>query len=123
MATKRRSSINAAPPSFRRPWALAFVALAMVTYGGMVISGASAPASMSAASVPATLNYRGLASWYGPGFHGFPTASGEAFDMYGFTAAHPTLPLGSYARVTNLDNGRSVVVERSTTGDPTPASA
>ena len=52
----------------------------------------------------------GLASWYGRRFHGKRTASGEAYDMYGMTAAHPTLPIPSYARVTSLDNGRSVVV-------------
>lgn len=53
---------------------------------------------------------RGLASWYGRKFHGRPTSIGEPYDMYAMTAAHPTLPLPSYARVTNLDNGRSVVV-------------
>jgi rare lipoprotein A len=53
---------------------------------------------------------RGVASWYGPTFHGGNTSSGEAYDMYGMTAAHKTLPLPSYARVTNLGNGRSVVV-------------
>ena len=52
----------------------------------------------------------GLASWYGRRFHGKPTASGEPYDMYAMTAAHPTLPIPSYARVTALDNGRSVVV-------------
>lgn len=52
----------------------------------------------------------GLASWYGRKFHGKPTASGEPYDMYAMTAAHKTLPIPSYARVTNLDNGRSVVV-------------
>jgi rare lipoprotein A len=52
----------------------------------------------------------GVASWYGAEFHGLPTASGEPFDMHGLTAAHRTLPLGSRARVTNLANGRSVVV-------------
>src|SRR6202045_4794615 len=52
----------------------------------------------------------GTASWYGSYFHGKPTASGEAYDMYDLTAAHPTLPLGSYVRVTNLHNGREVVV-------------
>ena len=52
----------------------------------------------------------GLASWYGRRFHGKKTASGEPYDMYGMTAAHPTLPLPSYARVTSLVNGRSVVV-------------
>ena len=53
---------------------------------------------------------RGVASWYGPTFHGVSTSSGERYDMYGMTAAHKTLPLPSYARVTNLRNGRSVVV-------------
>src|ERR1700674_5040395 len=53
----------------------------------------------------------GTASWYGEYFDGKPTASGEDFDMYDMTAAHPTLPLGSYVRVTNLRNGRAVVVK------------
>ena len=53
----------------------------------------------------------GTASWYGEFFHGKPTASGEDYDMYDMTAAHPTLPLGSYVRVTNLRNGRAVVVK------------
>jgi rare lipoprotein A len=57
-------------------------------------------------------NYRteGIASWYGPDFHGKPTANGEAFDMNGISAAHPTLPMPSYLRVTNLANGRSIIV-------------
>lgn len=53
---------------------------------------------------------QGLASWYGRRYHGRPTASGEIYDMYGMTAAHPTLPIPSYVRVTNLKNGRSVVL-------------
>ena len=53
----------------------------------------------------------GTASWYGEYFDGKQTASGEDFDMYDMTAAHPTLPLGSYVRVTNLRNGRAVVVK------------
>jgi rare lipoprotein A len=52
----------------------------------------------------------GLASWYGRRFHGRKTASGEPYDMYAMTAAHPTLPIPSYARVTSLSNGKSVVV-------------
>ena len=55
-------------------------------------------------------NHHGTASWYGPGFHGKRTANGERFDMYAMTAAHRTLPLSSYAEVTNLKNHRSVVV-------------
>jgi rare lipoprotein A len=53
----------------------------------------------------------GTASWYGDYFDGKPTASGEDYDMYDMTAAHPTLPLGSYVKVTNLRNGRAVVVK------------
>jgi rare lipoprotein A len=53
---------------------------------------------------------RGVASWYGPGFHAVRTSTREPYDMYGMTAAHKTLPLPCYVRVTNLQNGRSVVV-------------
>lgn len=52
----------------------------------------------------------GLASWYGTKFHGNPTANGERYDMFAMTAAHKTLPIPSYVRVTNLNNGRQVVV-------------
>ena len=57
-------------------------------------------------------NYRaeGMASWYGDDFHGRLTANGEVFDMTSLTAAHPTLPIPSYARVTNLRNGKSLIV-------------
>jgi rare lipoprotein A len=57
-------------------------------------------------------NYReeGLASWYGDDFHGRLTANGEVFDMEALTAAHPTLPMPCYARVTNLSNGKSLIV-------------
>ena len=64
--------------------------------------------------VPATrdvpISERGLASWYGRKFHGRRTASGEVYDMYAMTAAHPTLPIPSYARIRNPANGREVVV-------------
>lgn len=53
---------------------------------------------------------RGVASWYGPGFHKEQTSNGESYDMYGMTAAHKTLPLPAYVRVTNLENGRSIAV-------------
>src|SRR6187401_2518612 len=57
-------------------------------------------------------NYRadGMASWYGDDFHGRLTANGEVFDMHSIAAAHPTLPLPSYVRVTNLRNKRSLIV-------------
>lgn len=53
---------------------------------------------------------RGVASWYGKRYHGKPTASGEIYDMYQMTAAHPILPIPSFARVTNLENKKSVIV-------------
>src|SRR5207237_6018454 len=59
----------------------------------------------------------GVASWYGDYFQGRPTASGELYDMHELTAAHPTLPLGTLVRVTNLRNGRSVVLRLN---DPGP---
>ena len=52
----------------------------------------------------------GIASWYGPDFHGRLTANGEVYDMHSLSAAHTTMPLPSYARITNLDNGKSIVV-------------
>ena len=52
----------------------------------------------------------GIASWYGPGFQGNFTASGEVYDMYAVSAAHKTLPFGSIVRVTDLETGRSIVV-------------
>ena len=54
---------------------------------------------------------RGMASWYGKDFHGRKTANGEIYDMYKLTAAHKTLPLGVYARVTNLENGKEIKVK------------
>ena len=53
---------------------------------------------------------QGVASWYGRRYHGNQTASGEVYDMYAMTAAHPTLPLPSYVRVTNVQNGKTIVV-------------
>ena len=62
----------------------------------------------------------GTASWYGDYFQGKTTASGEPYDMYDLTAAHPTLPLGSWVRVTNLRNGRAVVVRINDRGPVVP---
>ncbi|MGH8232262.1 MAG: septal ring lytic transglycosylase RlpA family protein, partial [Steroidobacteraceae bacterium] len=64
------------------------------------------------AVLPSSTGYveRGVASWYGTEFHGLRTSTGEPYDMFAMTAAHKTLPLPCYARVTNLANGRSVVV-------------
>jgi len=54
---------------------------------------------------------RGIASWYGQKFHGRRTSSGETYDLYGMTAAHKSLPLPTYVQVTNLENGRSIIVK------------
>jgi len=62
----------------------------------------------------------GTASWYGQTFQGKPTASGEPYEMYDLTAAHLTLPIGSYVKVTNLRNGKAVVVRINDRGPVVP---
>jgi rare lipoprotein A len=99
------------------------------------LGAAQGPTSSEASSPPTSLNivspearaqaknqpYQvGTASWYGEYFDGKQTASGEDFDMYDMTAAHPTLPLGSYVRVTNLRNGKAVVVKVNDRGPIVP---
>ena len=121
MAKRHTRSVNAAAPPVRRPWSLGAAALALAVYGGSVIRDSGPPAAPPpppatiaevAQAAPAATGpaHRGQASWYGSAFQGSPTASGEPFDMNALTAAHRTLPLGSYAQVKNLDNGRTVVV-------------
>lgn len=65
---------------------------------------------VSASASAAGFEQRGVASYYGPGFHGKATASGETFDMYAMTCAHLTLPFGTVLRVVNLENEREVTV-------------
>jgi len=72
-----------------------------------VVQSASRTTSKQSKNAPYEV---GTASWYGEYFQGRETASGEPFDMQALTAAHPSLPLGSFVKVTNLRNGRSVVV-------------
>jgi rare lipoprotein A len=84
------------------------------TFRRQLLSGAASIVAVivlsAAVEAPAHVE-RGQASWYGPGFDGRPTASGELFDQNALTAAHPDLPLGVMATVTNLQNGRVVEVE------------
>lgn len=75
-----------------------------------VLVSCSAPQSHTEPEVEVTKTVYGAASWYGPGFHGRRTASGERFDKDDLTAAHPTLPFDTMVRVTNESNGKSVVV-------------
>ncbi len=68
------------------------------------------PRHVPAAGYPVGYEERGVASWYGPGFHGRKTANGETYDMHQLTAAHRTLPLGSVVQVRSLTSGRTVTV-------------
>lgn len=81
-------------------WAALFL---IVTAGCSVFRAPAPPPITNGVQV-------GVASWYGPGFHGNRTANGEIYDQYELTAAHPSLPLGTRAMVTNLENGRAVQV-------------
>lgn len=122
MAKVRYRSVHTPPSATRQPWGLAGAILALLVHGGVVLSDAErsvspppAGASIEAPEPVRQASYgpaqHGRASWYGSEFQGSPTASGEPFNMHALTAAHRTLPLGSYARVSNLANGRSVVVK------------
>src|SRR6266852_5995363 len=73
-------------------------------------AGGPQPDASGVEPPPTTRVQVGVASWYGKEFHGRPTASGEIYDMYQPTAAHLTAPLGTYALVTNLENGQSIRV-------------
>jgi rare lipoprotein A len=80
--------------------------------GDVTIQKASVESGRKKSSKPATRHaLNGTASWYGPRFHGKKTASGEIYNQHKLTAAHKTLPLGTKARVTNLENGSTVEVE------------
>ena len=108
------------PPVRRRAGPLWLAALALMANAGIAawtVVGHS-PAAVEALATGASL--RGQATWYGAELQGAATASGEPFDMNGLTAAHRTLPLGSSARVTNLANGRQVVVRINDRGPGRP---
>ena len=78
----------------------------------VLVLSAAWPAAAQADEAPqAEIAERGLASWYGPRFHGKRTASGARFDMHALTAAHPTLPFGTRVQVRNLDTGHVVEVQ------------
>jgi Lytic transglycolase len=105
-----------------KAWPLWLAGLALLLHLGIAVStglGHTAPVLALGSPLRSPLGspavalgdiLRGQATWYGAELHGNPTASGEPFDMYGLTAAHRTLPLGSRARVTNLTNGKDVIV-------------
>ncbi|HKN85590.1 MAG TPA: septal ring lytic transglycosylase RlpA family protein, partial [Nitrospiraceae bacterium] len=88
----------------KRPYIWAFIVTSSMLMGGC------AGLTKGRADLDIGMKERGIASWYGEDFHGWVTASGEPYDMYGLTAAHRTLPLGTIVRVTNAVNGRHVVI-------------
>ena len=109
--------------------AIAFLIVGLGAAQGPNNSGAKpAPGSSSVQGKPEvrqqvnkTKPYQvGTASWYGENFQGKPTASGEPYEMYDMTAAHLTLPIGSYVKVTNLHNGKAVVVRVNDRGPVVP---
>jgi peptidoglycan lytic transglycosylase len=84
---------------------------ALIACGAVLLAGQAVPhPAVARPEIRAFFRQTGVASWYGPGFHGKRTASGERFDQNDLTAAHRQLPLGTEVTVTNLENGRSITV-------------
>jgi rare lipoprotein A len=81
----------------------------LIVTGTVLLTGCAA-ISKGRADLDVGMKERGVASWYGDDFHGWVTASSERYDMHAFTAAHRTLPLGTVARITNVVNGRHVMI-------------
>lgn len=98
-----------------RRWTTTIALAAIAAFLGACVSAEPEPPAPVVSVVvpefdPVISVEHGLASWYGPGFDGRLTASGEVFDQDELTAAHPDLPLPSFVQVTNLENGESVIV-------------
>lgn len=105
------SEVTTDPGRPRAPSRLVSTLCLLLTIWGLD-GCASGPAKRESypAGYPIGFSQRGVASWYGPGFHGQKTSNGERYDMHRFTAAHRTLPLGSIVQVRSLTNGRTVTV-------------
>jgi rare lipoprotein A len=101
-------------PNYHRaaPSLMARLLNAPLFFSLSLLAGCSVPASKVRVPEPAAerLSQTGIASWYGPGFHGKATASGETYNQNDFSAAHQTLPIGTRVRVTNLENGSATEV-------------
>ena len=95
------------PQSCWSRWSVLFPAILLV---GILAACSGAPKPVYFPGYPVGFVERGVASWYGPGFHGNKTANGERYDMHQLTAAHRTLPLGSIAVVQSMNTGRQVTV-------------
>ena len=89
------------------------IPVGITKWGLIIIALFVSSCTLSAHRQPYAAGYveRGIASWYGEDFHGRPTSSGEIYNMYDLTAAHKLMPLGTIAKITNLENDRSVVVK------------
>jgi rare lipoprotein A len=100
--------------------ALTWLGLSGFAFALAGCAAAARPAGPVTAPPEPGRRLQGLASWYGRQHHGRKTASGEAYDMHRLTAAHRTLPFGTRVRVTNVENGRSVVVRVNDRGPHVP---
>jgi len=96
------------PRSCRSCWLV--LLLATILVGGALAACSGTPKPTYFPGYPVGFVERGVASWYGPGFHGNKTANGERYDMHQLTAAHRTLPLGSIAVVRSMSTGRQVTI-------------
>jgi rare lipoprotein A len=101
---------SAAPAPAVPAQAVASATTAVPTEGAPAEAGVVSAAATGVSEAPDQPLARGLASWYGPKFHGRRTASGERYDMHGLTAAHKTLPFGTKVRVRSVQTGKEVVV-------------
>src|ERR1700704_383433 len=95
---------------FHACWSRSLVLLFMTSLAVTITACSGAPKPTYFPGYPIGFVERGVASWYGPGFHGNKTANGERYDMHQLTAAHRTLPLGSIAVVRSMNTGRQVTV-------------
>jgi rare lipoprotein A len=107
---KKKDSLFVNEPPARFEWRRRHSVWSVAIFVALVIVFFTADRSPAPSVGDNSPIQRGLASWYGRDFHGRPTAEGEAFDMYAYTAAHRSLPLGTHVRVRNLENGKVVVV-------------
>jgi len=94
---------------WQRPRRVIAVLAAATAFVGLLAASPTGQGPQFPDTVPEWIQ-QGRVSWYGPGFHGRRTANGEVFDTHGLTMAHRSLPMGTSVRVTNLENGRTVVL-------------
>jgi len=98
-----------APPGWQRPRGAVALLAAVIALTGLLAASPTGRGPQFPDTLPDWVQ-QGRVSWYGPGFHGRRTANGEIFDSHDLTMAHRSLPLGTIVRVTNLVNGRNVVL-------------